>query len=317
MNILITGGAGFIGSHLCRTLLDKGYRVICVDNLLTGSKQNISELLDNDRFTFIKHDITIDFQKIVPQLGSVNQIYHLASPASPVAYQKYPIETIHVNTLGTYFLLKLAYAVGAKFLFTSTSEVYGDPLEHPQKETYKGNVNSFGARSCYDESKRCGEAYVYTFATKFNVDTRIVRIFNTYGPRMEKNDGRVISNFVNQAIGNQPITIQGEGNQTRSFCYVSDMVEGIIRAMEAENTKSEVINLGNTDERTVNEIADLIIKLSGSTSKKSYKELPSDDPARRQPDITKAKTLLGWEPKVQLDEGLKKTITYFKEIIHS
>lgn len=312
---LVTGGAGFIGSHLCKALVEKGYNVICVDNLLTGNKRNIAPLVDNERFTFIQKNILVsDFaSQLADRISDVGvtHIFHLASPASPVQYQDHPIETIQVNTQGTYTMLQLARKLPARFLFASTSEVYGNPGEHPQKESYWGNVNSFGARSCYDESKRCGEAYVYTFLTKFNVDARIVRIFNTYGPNMEKDDGRVVSNFINQAIRDKPITVYGDGSQTRSFCYVSDLVDGIIRAMETD-VRGEVINLGNPDERSVKDIAQLIQHMTGSRSSIVTQDLPVDDPTRRQPDISKARTLLGWEPKVGLDEGLKKTIEYFR-----
>jgi len=315
--ILVTGGAGFIGSHLCAVLVGKGYRVICVDNLLTGSRSNIHQLEQNERFRFIEHDVTNELRSTMNDIRTIDFIYHLASPASPVQYQNHPLETLHVNSIGTENMLKLAQETGASFLYTSTSEVYGNPLEHPQKETYWGNVNSYGPRSCYDEAKRFGEALVYTYTHHYRVNARMVRIFNTYGPHMEKDDGRVVSNFVNQALDNQPITIHGDGNQTRSFCYVSDMVEGIVRAMETEHTSSEIINLGNTDERSIDEIADLIIKLSGSRSEKEYKELPPDDPVRRQPDISKAKELLKWEPKISLEEGLTKTIEYFKQMANS
>ena len=310
---LVTGGAGFIGSHLSAALVGKGYHVICIDNLLTGSKRNIEGLLSNERFRFIEHDVTTELPQVMNDVGTIDYLYHLASPASPVQYQNHPLETLHVNSIGTENMLQLAQQVGASFLYTSTSEVYGDPLEHPQKETYWGNVNSYGPRSCYDEAKRFGEALVYTYTHHHHVKARMVRIFNTYGPHMEKDDGRVVSNFVNQAINNQPVTIHGDGNQTRSFCYVSDMVSGIMAAMETEGTNGEIINLGNPDERSVHEIADLIIKLAGSSSEKNYKDRPPDDPARRQPDISKAKRLLRWEPNVSLEEGLKKTIEYFRQ----
>lgn len=312
---LVTGGAGFIGSHLCAALVEKGKSVICVDNLLTGNMRNIEPLMDRSEFSFINHDITLNFHELTSRLEHIDHIYHLASPASPVQYQNHPIETIQVNTTGTYNLLQLARDTTARFLYASTSEVYGDPKEHPQKETYWGHVNSYGARSCYDESKRCGEAYVYTFLKKFDVDARIIRIFNTYGPNMEKNDGRVVSNFINQAIRNEPITVYGDGSQTRSFCYVSDLVEGIIRAMESD-VRGEVVNLGNPDERSVKDIAHLVKEMTGSTSDIVMKDLPSDDPVRRQPDITKARELLKWEPKVSLQQGLQKTIEYFKELLN-
>ena len=315
MRSLVAGGAGFIGSHLCSSLLEKGNTVICVDNLITGSKKNIEKLLDNNRFTFIEHDITDQFNNAtIQQIGTIDFIYHLASPASPIQYQNHPLETLHVNSVGTENMLMLAKENGAKILYASTSEVYGDPLEHPQKENYWGNVNSFGPRSCYDESKRFGEALVYTYIKKFTVDARIIRIFNTYGPNMEKNDGRVISNFINQALSDKPITLYGDGSQTRSFCYVNDMVEGIIRAMETENTKGAVINLGNPDERSVRDIALLVKQMTRSKSDIVYQDLPEDDPARRQPDISNAKQLLNWKPSISLEEGLEKTIQYFSNL---
>ena len=315
MRSLVAGGAGFIGSHLCSSLLEKGNTVICVDNLITGSKKNIEKLLDNNRFTFIEHDITNQFNNAtIQQIGTVDYIYHLASSASPIQYQNHPLETLHVNSIGTEHMLTLAKETGAKILYASTSEVYGDPLEHPQKENYWGNVNSFGPRSCYDESKRFGEALVYTYIKKFTVDARIIRIFNTYGPNMEKNDGRVISNFINQALSDKPITLYGNGLQTRSFCYIADMVEGIIRAMETENTKGAVINLGNPDERSVRDIALLVKQMTRSKSDIVYQDLPEDDPARRQPDISNAKQLLNWKPSISLEEGLEKTIQYFSNL---
>lgn len=315
-NVLVTGGAGFIGSHLCAALIEKGYSVICVDNFLTGSRTNIENLMSHERFAFIEHDVTEEIQPATFEIQNLDYLYHLASPASPVQYQNHPLETLHVNSMGTEHMLKLAQKMGAAFLYTSTSEVYGDPLEHPQKETYWGNVNSYGPRSCYDEAKRFGEALVYTYVHRYSVNARMVRIFNTYGPNMEKDDGRVVSNFVNQAIHEEPITLYGDGNQTRSFCYVSDMVAGIIAAMETEGTAGEVINLGNPDERSMNEIADIIVEISGSSSEKKYAERPADDPARRQPDIAKARKLLNWEPTVPLKEGLTKTIEYFRHIAH-
>ena len=315
MRSLVAGGAGFIGSHLCSSLLEKGNTVICVDNLITGSKKNIEKLLDNNRFTFIEHDITNQFNNAtIQQIGTVDYIYHLASSASPIQYQNHPLETLHVNSIGTEHMLTLAKETGAKILYASTSEVYGDPLEHPQKENYWGNVNSFGPRSCYDESKRFGEALVYTYIKKFTVDARIIRIFNTYGPNMEKNDGRVVSNFIIQALSGKPMTIYGDGLQTRSFCYIADMVEGIIRAMETENTKGAVINLGNPDERSVRDIALLVKQMTRSKSDIVYQDLPEDDPARRQPDISNAKQLLNWKPSISLEEGLKKTIQYFSNL---
>lgn len=308
MNILVTGGAGFIGSHLCKNLLNNGDKVICIDNLLTGDLKNLTSIKSNSNFQFVEHDV------VSPLLlkEKIDQIYHLASPASPIDYQNHPLETLLTNSQGTYNLLELAKQNKARFLLASTSEIYGDPKEHPQKENYWGNVNSFGPRSCYDEAKRFAESLCYTYLHKFNADIRIIRIFNTYGPNMQKDDGRVISNFINQAIKSQPVTIYGKGSQTRSFCYVDDLVNGIIKTMEKPDIKGEIINLGNPDEYTILEIANAIIKLTGSKSKIIFKPLPEDDPTRRKPDISKAKKLLNWEPKVTLQEGLLKTIDYFK-----
>jgi nucleoside-diphosphate-sugar epimerase len=298
-------------------LLSDEYRVICVDNLITGDKNNISELLTNQNFSFIEQDITKPF-KIDEQ---IDFIFHLASPASPNkksprSYINYPIETLLVNSQGTYLLLELAKQKGSKFLFTSTSEIYGDPLVSPQKEDYFGNVNPNGVRSVYDESKRFGEAITMAYLRKFNLDVRIIRIFNTYGPLMQKDDGRVVSNFINQAIGNQPLTIYGDGKHTRSFCFVDDMVSGIKAAMFTDNTKGEVINLGNPDEKTITDLAELIKKITGAASDiENTEDCPEDDPRLRKPDIEKAKKLLRWEPKVGIEEGLDKTIQYFKKII--
>lgn len=310
--ILVAGGAGFIGSNLCAEFLSKDYSVICLDNLITGSEKNIESLKNNPKFQFIHCDIINKLQVAKLSLPNITHIYHLASPASPLQYQTHPLETLFASSTGTYNLLELAIKHNAKFLFASTSEVYGDPLEHPQKETYWGNVNSFGPRSCYDEAKRFGEALVYTYLTKYNIDARIIRIFNTYGPNMDIHDGRVVSNFITQAIQNQDLTIYGDGSQTRSFCYVSDLVSGIVLAMEKENTKGEVINLGNPDERTIGKIAKVIKNLTGTTSTITYRERPMDDPQKRKPDITKARALLGWEPQVELEDGLTKTVEYFK-----
>lgn len=309
MKILVTGGAGFIGSHLCDRLLKEGLEVVCLDNLLTGSERNIKHLVGNNKFEFVKADV------IEPTDLVVDCIFHLASPASPVDYQNYPEETLLANSEGTLNMLKLAFKNKAKILIASTSEVYGDPKEHPQKETYWGNVNSFGPRACYDESKRFAEAATYIYLNKYGVDARLVRIFNTYGPRMQKDDGRVISNFINQAIGEKPLTVYGKGNQTRSFCFVSDLVEGIYRAMFTEGTRGEVINLGNPEEYKIIDLADKIKKLTNSNSEIVFDDLPPDDPTQRQPDISKAKKLLNWEPRVSVDEGLLKTIEYYKSLI--
>ena len=310
--ILVTGGAGFIGSHLCEYLLGKEYKVVCLDNFLTGSKKNIEHLLTNPNFQFIEADIT---KSIPSTLPPINYIFHMASPASPIDYQNYPEETLLVNSTGTLNMLSLAKSNNAKILIASTSEIYGDPLEHPQKETYFGNVNTFGPRSCYDEGKRFAESATYVYLHKHGVDARIIRIFNTYGPKMKKDDGRVVSNFVNQAILNEKISIDGDGSQTRSFCFVSDLVDGIFKAMFTEGTKGEVFNLGNPDEYTIKELATKVVALTDSKSEIYFSNaFRENDPMRRKPDITKAKTKLGWEPKVGVDEGLQKTIEYYKSL---
>lgn len=306
--VLVTGGAGFIGSHLCEKLLQKGYIVICLDNLFTGSKKNIKTLLENENFRFIEQDI------IEPLDIEVDQIYNLACPASPPHYQHDPIKTTKTSVLGILNMLDLAKKYNAKLLQASTSEVYGDPLEHPQKESYWGNVNPIGIRSCYDEGKRCAETLVMDYRRQYNIDTKIIRIFNTYGPNMHPEDGRVVSNFIIQALKNEDITVYGDGTQTRSFCYVSDLIDGIIKTMET-NDITGPINLGNPSERTVLNLAELIIKMTNSSSKIIYKSLPKDDPVRRKPDITLAKEILNWEPTVAIEEGLTKTIEYFSQIL--
>lgn len=305
---VVTGGAGFIGSNLVDALLKKGHRVIALDNLITGNEENLKDAGRHPDFSFIRYDVI----NALPVMGPINYIYHLASPASVPDYQKYPEETALVNTVGTRGLLKVAKAHGAKFLFTSTSEVYGDPKEHPQKETYWGNVNPSGVRACYDESKRFGEMMTMLYVRTFGVDGRIARIFNTYGPRMRPTDGRVISNFVNQALKGEPITVYGDGSQTRSFCYISDMVSALIALMETDKTSGEVVNIGNPEEYAMIDLAKKIKKMTGASSEIIHTELPADDPTQRRPDITKAKTLLGWQPLVSADEGLKQTITYYK-----
>lgn len=311
-SVLVAGGAGFIGSHLCDLLINKGYKVICLDNLLTSSKNNIKRLLDGPNFQFIEADVA---KPISLDTSDLNFVFHLASPASPIDYQNYPEETLLANSLGALNILELAKKTAAKVLVASTSEVYGDPLEHPQKETYLGNVNTFGPRSCYDESKRFAEAATYVYIHKYDLDARIVRIFNTYGPRMKKDDGRVVSNFINEALKENPLKVDGNGSQTRSFCYISDMIVGICQAMFSDGTKGEIFNLGNPDEYTVKDLAAKIIKLTGSKSETKYSgTFRKDDPMRRQPDITKAKKILNWEPKVSLDEGLQKTIEYYKSL---
>lgn len=309
MRIIVTGGAGFIGSHLCKYLLDKGEQVICVDNLFTGSKENIKDLMDNENFKFREHDIIdpIFFEE------KIDQIYNLACPASPPHYQYNAIRTVKANTIGMINMLGLAKKHGSRILQASTSEVYGDPLEHPQKESYRGNVNTIGPRACYDEGKRVAETLCFDYHRQNKVDIRIVRIFNTYGPNMDKGDGRVVSNFIVQALKGEPITIYGDGEQTRSFCFVSDLVEGIYRMMNSEDFTGPV-NLGNPGEFTINELAKKVIEITGSDSEMVFKELPIDDPTRRKPDISLAKEKLDWEPKIVLEEGLKPTIEYFRGI---
>ncbi len=308
---LVTGGAGFIGSHLCDALLAANHRVFCVDNLLTGSEENLQQSKQNPLFTFIRYDVTQE----LPILGSIDYIFHLASPASVVDYQKYPEETALVNSVGTRNLLTVARAHHAQFLFASTSEVYGDPKEHPQKERYWGNVNPNGVRSCYDESKRYGEMMTMLYVRRHGVDGRIVRIFNTYGPRMRKTDGRVVSNFITQALEGKPLTVYGDGKQTRSFCYVSDLVEGIMNAQFTPKTVGEVINIGNPEEYRVIDLAQKIKTMTGTASPIVHDSLPEDDPVQRQPDIDKAKRILAWEPKVSVDAGLQQTIAYYKSIV--
>ncbi len=303
--ILVTGGAGFIGSHLCEALLRRENEVLCMDNFFTGRKKNIYHLMDNKQFEVIRHDI------VNPIYLEVDEVYNLACPASPVHYRFNPIKTVKTNVIGTINMLGLAKRVKARILQASTSEVYGDPQVHPQREDYWGNVNPIGPRSCYDEGKRVAETLLFNYRNENNVDIRVVRIFNTYGPRMLENDGRVISNFIVQALKGEPITVYGDGSQTRSFCYVSDMVEGLIRMME-QTEDIGPINLGNPQEFSILELAERIIKLTGSKSKIEFKPLPEDDPARRKPDILRAKRVLGWEPEVDLETGLKLTIEYFK-----
>jgi UDP-glucuronate decarboxylase len=305
VHILVAGAAGFIGSHLCDRLLADGHHVTGVDNLVTGRLCNIEHLRAEPRFDFIEHDI------VEPLSLQVDQIYHLASPASPVGYMQHPIETHLTNSIGTYNLLRLAHDVKARLLFASTSEAYGDPLEHPQRETYHGNVNPVGPRSCYDESKRFGESITMEFVRHFGLDARIIRIFNTYGPRNDPKDGRMIPNFIMRTLVGEPLVIFGDGSQTRAICYVSDLVTGIVLAMETPNTTGEVINLGNPDERSVEEIGRLISELCGSESSVQFEPARPDDPVRRCPDITKAKSLLNWEPNVTAREGLQRTIEYF------
>jgi dTDP-glucose 4,6-dehydratase len=308
--VVITGAAGFIGSHLAEALLDRGHSVIGIDNLLTGDTSNISHLATRD-FAFIKHDIT----NYIYIDGPVDFVLHWASPASPIDYLELPIQTLKVGALGTHKALGLAKAKAAKFVLASTSEVYGDPLEHPQKESYWGNVNPVGPRGVYDEAKRFAEAMTMAYHRYHGVDTKIVRIFNTYGPRMRVNDGRAVPAFISQALADQDVTVFGDGRQTRSFCYISDLVEGIIRLMQSE--LNDPVNIGNPHEMTIDEIAHAIIRMTGSTSRIVYKSLPTDDPKVRRPDITRARTLLGWEPKVPLEQGLESTIAYFRQKLGS
>jgi len=304
MRILVTGGAGFIGSHLCEKLLRHGHEVLCLDNFFTGDKRNISHLMDNTRFELIRHDIT------EPILLEVERIYNLACPASPIHYQYNPVKTIKTSVLGAIHMLGLAKRVKARVLQASTSEVYGDPQVHPQNEDYWGNVNTIGIRSCYDEGKRVAETLMMDYHRQNGVDIRIVRIFNTYGPRMAENDGRVVSNFIIQALRGEALTVYGSGKQTRSFCYVDDLVEGLIRMMECAGFTGP-LNLGNPAETTIIEFARRIIALTGSRSSVVFKPLPADDPQQRQPDITLAREKLGWEPHLDIETGLKKTIDYF------
>ena len=307
--ILVTGGAGFLGSHLCERLLREGNEVICLDNYFTGSKRNIIHLLDNPYFDLIRHDITS------PYYIEVDEIYNLACPASPIHYQYNPIKTVKTSVMGAINMLGLAKRIKAKVLQASTSEIYGDPELHPQPESYRGNVNPIGRRSCYDEGKRCAETLFMDYYFQNNVRIKIVRIFNTYGPKMHPNDGRVVSNFIMQALQNQDITINGDGTQSRSFQYVDDLVEGMIRMMKTEDDVIGPVNLGNPKEFAILDLAKEIIRLSGSKSNIVFRPLPEDDPARRQPDISLAKKLLNWEPKIQLEEGLIKTIDFFREFV--
>ena len=305
MRILVTGGAGFIGSHLCERLLGEGHDVLCLDNFFTGRRANIIKLLDNHHFELIRHDV------IEPILLEVDQIYNLACPASPIHYQYNPVKTVKTSVMGMINMLGLAKRVHARILQASTSEVYGDPLLHPQTEAYWGNVNPIGLRSCYDEGKRIAETLMMDYHRQNRVDTRIARIFNTYGPRMLENDGRVVSNFIVQALRGQPLTLYGSGEQTRSFCYVDDLVEALIRLMNVEDVHDPV-NLGNPGEFTIRQLADEVIKMCGSKSEIEFRPLPEDDPKQRQPNITRAQTLLGWNPTIALNEGLSKTVAYFK-----
>ncbi|MBW1892326.1 MAG: SDR family oxidoreductase [Deltaproteobacteria bacterium] len=307
--ILVTGGAGFLGSHLCDRLVAQKNDILCLDNFFTGTKGNISHLLDKSNFELIRHDL------VQPLFLEVDEIYNLACPASPVHYQHNPVKTVKTSVMGAVHMLGLAKRVNAKILQASTSEVYGDPAVHPQKENYWGNVNTIGPRSCYDEGKRCAETLFFDYYRQNNVNIRIVRIFNTYGPRMHPNDGRVVSNFFVQALNNEDITVFGDGSQTRSFCYVDDLIEGILRMMNGQDDFPGPVNLGNPGEFTILELAEKIIDLTGSKSKIVFKPLPEDDPMQRQPDINLAEEKLGWKPVINLEQGLKKTVKYFESLV--
>ena len=309
--ILVTGGAGFLGSHLCEKLLDYGHDIICVDNLFTGSKENILHLMDNSYFEFIRHDITF------PLFVEVDEIYNLACPASPVHYQYDPVQTTKTSVHGSINMLGLAKRTKAKILLASTSEIYGDPAVHPQTEDYFGNVNPIGPRSCYDEGKRCAETLYFDYYREHKLRIKIARIFNTYGPRMHPNDGRVVSNFIVQALQNEDITIYGDGSQTRSFCYVDNLIDGLVKLMESSDEFTGPVNLGNPNEHTIKELAEKVIELTQSSSNLAFKSLPENDPVRRQPDITLADKMLGWKPTVKLDEGLVHAINYFLQIVSS
>jgi nucleoside-diphosphate-sugar epimerase len=309
LKIVVTGGAGFIGSHLCTRLLDEGHNVLCVDNFITGDKRNIAPLRNHPHFSFLHHDVTRPFE------FEADAIFHLASPASPVGYMDHPIETILVNSQGTYQMLEQAKKQNAMFLVSSTSEAYGDPLVHPQREDYWGNVNPIGPRACYDESKRLGETLTMEYYRQYEVNARIVRIFNTYGPNSQINDGRMIPNFITQALLNEPLTIYGDGSITRSICYVSDLVDGLMRAMFKPYTAGEVFNLGNTEEHTVLEYAKIIIQLCEASSSIIFEPNRVDDPERRRPDISKAQRVLGWEPKISIEAGLRRTIEWFSNYV--
>ncbi len=308
--ILVTGGAGFLGSHLCDRLIEQGHEIICLDSLFTGSQKNIEGLLKHPNFTFIKHDVVdpIDFEKL-------DEIYNLACPASPVHYQFNPIHTMKTSVMGALNMLELARKTGAKVFQASTSEVYGDPSVHPQPEEYWGNVNTIGIRSCYDEGKRAAETLFFDYQRVHGVKIKVVRIFNTYGPRMAADDGRVVSNFIVQALRGQDLTVYGDGSQTRSFCYADDLVAGFMQLMNAGDEVVGPINMGNPGEFTMIELAEKVLRLTGSTSKLIHMPLPQDDPKQRRPDITKAKQLLGWEPTVALEQGLERTIDYFKKVV--
>jgi nucleoside-diphosphate-sugar epimerase len=311
LDAIVTGGAGFIGSHLCAALLDRGLFVTCIDNLQTGTERNLAAILDHPRFAFVRHDVASPLDREL----RADYVFHLASPASVVDYLATPLETLKVNSIGTLNMLELARTQGARFLFTSTSEIYGDPLVHPQSETYWGNVNPIGPRACYDEGKRFGEAACFVYLRSYDLDVRVVRIFNTYGPHSRPNDGRIVPNFITQALRGEPLTIYGDGMQTRSYCYVSDLVAGIQAAMFTDGTRGEVFNLGNAEEHTVLEFAEIIARQLGSSAGFVRRPLPADDPTRRCPDIGKARATLGWEPKVDLVTGIERTAAWFRELL--
>jgi UDP-glucuronate decarboxylase len=307
--VLVTGGAGFIGSHICERLVDRGDEVLCVDNFYTGSRHNVHHLLTNSRFELMRHDVCF------PLYVEVDEIYNLACPASPIHYQFDPVQTTKTSVHGAINMLGLAKRVKAKILQASTSEIYGDPAVHPQTEDYWGNVNPIGPRSCYDEGKRCAETLFFDYHRQHKMPTKVARIFNTYGPRMHPNDGRVVSNFIMQALRNQDITVYGDGGQTRSFCYVDDLVDGLMRMMETANDVCGPVNIGNPEEFTIRELAELVIAMTGSSSRIVHHPLPADDPRQRRPNISKAQEQLGWRPKTQLREGLKMTINYFEHLV--
>jgi UDP-glucuronate decarboxylase len=307
--ILVTGGAGFLGSHLCRRLVDEGHDVLCVDNYYTGTKHNISDLIANPLFEFMRHDVTF------PLYVEVDEIYNLACPASPIHYQHDPVQTTKTSVHGAINMLGLAKRTGAKIFQASTSEVYGDPTMHPQREEYWGNVNPIGFRSCYDEGKRCAETLFFDYRRQHDLPIKVARIFNTYGPNMHPNDGRVVSNFIVQALQGEPITIYGDGQQTRSFCYRDDLIEGFLRLMATDHEVTGPINLGNPGEFTILELAEKVIAMTGAGSELIFQPLPEDDPLQRRPDISRAREILDWEPAVALDDGLEKTITYFRELL--
>lgn len=309
--IAVTGGAGFLGSHLCDRLLSEGHDVVCIDNYFSSTRANIYHLMDNPRFEVLRHDITF------PIYVEVDEIYHLACPASPVHYQRDPVQTIKTAVHGSINMLGLAKRTRSKILLTSTSEIYGDPAIHPQPESYWGNVNPIGPRACYDEGKRAAETLFFDYHRQHDLDIKVVRLFNTYGPRMHPQDGRVVSNFIMSALQDEPLTVYGDGSQTRSFCYVEDLIDGLIRMMETSHEVIGPINLGNPGEFTMNELADLVLEQTASTSTKEYLPLPADDPSRRQPDITLAKEILSWEPTTQLIDGLRPTVDYFREVVDS